>query len=1714
MRTKGLCLPVSRFIFGRNEFVEDDSDRVIRDFYLTYFGAHGVDETRSVTAHNLILEQLTTESASKLSVSEGLVRSLQPYLADLLMRHQDFRGIVDTLQAAVDADNRLPRAAGEVSAKELFVALLLSTRVTNHPRLASVYARLHAPLPVGFTTVARPGSDCRAAAFFSMLREVCAVPQTDRRVVVSLGTQLTANCGKTSLLGALGLTVAAEENLDFRPSGPLHAPSCDLLGFETETWVLDVHGVWTACEEELRLGILALALWSSALCIVQCSLGDFSSKTNALSRDLQAVLESITRTAVNMTCSAAVARCAGFVVVLRDTSADALAQRSHVVEAALRPYGPLAVIPVEDCRGFRSGPRRAGVIERIKTKVEDCLAADRGVTMPCFEELLCVHKAVVEGRFVQRPQALHKGPMNPSRLGHEFLAHLQSALGTGKTATTLFPLSAISRRLAALTQQAQTGGGKQPPRTPARAHTRMEQLQQEESMARTRATEMGKLNKELETVRCSQAMKLFLQIVSRGDLAAFVEVSRYLESWKEPQVLPLLERQRDLLDQQGSPGLAGQNASETSKEALELEKIAAQLAELDFSMQSFWLELELLAKREARAVKEQPGAATDASKPTADVYSLAQQCWQAQLAEGHPFQVLHSRPLQMAGSFLRQTLASIGASRQDPRGIYVVSVIGAQSSAKSTLLNFLFGCDFATNAGRCTRGLYASYLEPSSGPPILVLDSEGLLSLGSEGSVFDGQIALMCMACSHLVLVNQKGELSRQLQDLIEVCLFAMRHLRLMRQQPRIAFVLRDQHDRSRTVHEDMLKQMRRHLEETAQTLGSSLEDLILLDGTAIFLMPSAFTSELRQGREVSWTGELFAREILRLRNTCMKWLNEDAAIRAKKAGGAPPEFSTLTQWYDYSSSVWDTLVQFGEQLLHYKTIHEIELRRELADVAKTAVRETLDGCEHQDSKESGMSTGLDGATLGFHARARYMVDSYTQRMFANLARLDLETTDMEFNRALMGLRDDSMQQLEVLFRDRTADPRFSAAAKEEARQQMRTPIEWAFENHLYTWKLHLKKASDERAMHALWSHFTGVLNKHLAQQGHRFTMSDEDAQTLFETEWRAYEAAFVTRLRSLTKDWCNLAHEVTMLFNHAVAKLHHEVGTLALLKEIGSQQVGMPPDQRRDAGMLCITEQTDEDWEEQYFHLGWWSDVTRKTFALFQTAGGTDTGRNRSLRNLIPRMRQAVSAGLQSFGTEVRQRGALDEATAADGLRHITGVVFQDIEARLLQELSVTLKRPQVLHALHVGLRLACVEALVAVEADKQAKAMADLLAEKTRVEEHFLLIVKDNKGDVERATNFATLYHHMLNGWMDHEVMRLAADVRNQVLQEMPNPQKSSDRAFQQSFTAKNWQDILEYVLDENAYLEKTFLLLFHQRKRPLVGAGRSRLEKRVRATYCVLQDLARQWAREGKSDLPKLELDVTKPPAGEHRSVREFKDFVVLHADRGPAGGESAESHRQLADRLPQTANFSISDPKLFADTFQARVGDIIDSSEIGARLQEKLSKALREQSMQAWQSIRGCSERCPLCGSKCDIVGEHSRHHCSHHLFPAFHGWMDRDTGLPSFNHCSGAETHEGTYECKDGVWRKLEEYLHQDHSAWMPFNLDVVAAERDVKLLQAAWVNCREPLLEYFAPMTDCCPEEWRHAYYDEGAALTRNNLQVAKDTIRRLRDRTWIPPEM
>ena len=93
---------------------------------------------------------------------------------------------------------------------------------------------------------------------------------------------------------------------------------------------------------------------------------------------------------------------------------------------------------------------------------------------------------------------------------------------------------------------------------------------------------------------------------------------------------------------------------------------------------------------------------------------------------------------------------------------YVVTIIGPQSSGKSTLLNFLFGANFHVSAGRRTKGLNAMLLRTDFEDikEILILDSEGIFSIERDDPMFDRRLATFCMAVSNLILINIKGELN------------------------------------------------------------------------------------------------------------------------------------------------------------------------------------------------------------------------------------------------------------------------------------------------------------------------------------------------------------------------------------------------------------------------------------------------------------------------------------------------------------------------------------------------------------------------------------------------------------------------------------------------------------------------------------------------------------------------------------------------------------------------------------------------------------------------------------------------------------------------------------------------------------------------------------------------------------------------------------------
>ena len=136
--------------------------------------------------------------------------------------------------------------------------------------------------------------------------------------------------------------------------------------------------------------------------------------------------------------------------------------------------------------------------------------------------------------------------------------------------------------------------------------------------------------------------------------------------------------------------------------------------------------------------------------------------------------------------------------KEQNNSLVVITVLGPQSSGKSTLLNHLFGAKFQVSDGRCTKGLNAMLVNTDlpDAKQVLILDSEGLFSIEKNNKRYDRNLVVFCFAISNFVLINMKGELDTAVQSIlneaIEATELIAKHM-TTEKLPRPIFVIRDQ---------------------------------------------------------------------------------------------------------------------------------------------------------------------------------------------------------------------------------------------------------------------------------------------------------------------------------------------------------------------------------------------------------------------------------------------------------------------------------------------------------------------------------------------------------------------------------------------------------------------------------------------------------------------------------------------------------------------------------------------------------------------------------------------------------------------------------------------------------------------------------------------------------------------------------------------------------
>ncbi|CAB5204505.1 unnamed protein product [Rhizophagus irregularis] len=140
--------------------------------------------------------------------------------------------------------------------------------------------------------------------------------------------------------------------------------------------------------------------------------------------------------------------------------------------------------------------------------------------------------------------------------------------------------------------------------------------------------------------------------------------------------------------------------------------------------------------------------------------------------------------------------------------IFVISILGLQSSGKSTLLNALFACRFAVSVGRCTRGLFMRLLflnkdlsEKLNFDAFILIDTEGLGAPEKmddpESEKKDRILATFAIGVSNLTILNVLGESMRDLTEILQIAIVTMARLEKAGMAPDILMV---QHISERNV--------------------------------------------------------------------------------------------------------------------------------------------------------------------------------------------------------------------------------------------------------------------------------------------------------------------------------------------------------------------------------------------------------------------------------------------------------------------------------------------------------------------------------------------------------------------------------------------------------------------------------------------------------------------------------------------------------------------------------------------------------------------------------------------------------------------------------------------------------------------------------------------------------------------------------------------------
>ncbi|KAJ8261617.1 hypothetical protein GJAV_G00156350 [Gymnothorax javanicus] len=317
------------------------------------------------------------------------------------------------------------------------------------------------------------------------------------------------------------------------------------------------------------------------------------------------------------------------------------------------------------------------------------------------------------------------------------------------------------------------------------------------------ADQKQKLRAQQRAHSMSESMSLFIKAMS-----GTIEERLYFLKWMRINLDSLSRKTLPLLRAEYKE--LGQKSAENQKLIAALDK---KISNCSLGTEHFLREMAQLYE----------SACSDPNGPAIEIQRLPHLCAEL-LQEGFPLELVDGDASNIPLQWVTQVLKELDHLTQYKCKIRVITVLGVQSTGKSTLLNTMFGVQFAVSSGRCTRGAFmllirvkADFKEQLGCDYIMVIDTEGLKSpelAQLDGSYeHDNELATLVVGLSDITVINIAMENSTEMKDILQIVVHAFLRMKEVGRKPCCQFVHQNvpdisAHDKNMRDRKSLLDQL------------------------------------------------------------------------------------------------------------------------------------------------------------------------------------------------------------------------------------------------------------------------------------------------------------------------------------------------------------------------------------------------------------------------------------------------------------------------------------------------------------------------------------------------------------------------------------------------------------------------------------------------------------------------------------------------------------------------------------------------------------------------------------------------------------------------------------------------------------------------------------------------------------------------------------------